>query len=264
MPHVEKREDLARHRVAHHELVGVHRVALDADAEELRLEERNDGLLVVLVLEDLVERVGHALARPKAIAGLVLVAVWAPEVDAARRLQLFREILADLEALNAVLDPEVADLRVGVREREPVGRHRMREERRIEVELDACLLRPLHPRRKVLLAELVAVSDLAFVDAVAGVEVDAVASRDQRKRKLKVLHELLGSPRLARVVASRLDAARRAAGRLKAANVVALPAMQRDSDLAEVLDRLLGVDADLGVLLLRFFVAHCSPFCLLF
>ena len=54
MAHVEKREDLLLHRVAHHELVRADGVAFDADAEELRLEERYHGLLVVLVLEDLV------------------------------------------------------------------------------------------------------------------------------------------------------------------------------------------------------------------
>ena len=114
MAHVEKREDLLLHRVAHHELVRVHGVALEADAEELRLEERNDRLLVVPVLEDLVERVGHALARPEAVARLVLVAVGAPEVHHAGRAELLAEVLGDLEALDAVLDPEVADLRVGV------------------------------------------------------------------------------------------------------------------------------------------------------
>ena len=55
----------------------------------------------------------------------------------------------------------------------------MREERRVEVEADAALLRPRDPRCEVLGLDLVAVRDLALVDAVAGVQVEAVLAGDE-------------------------------------------------------------------------------------
>ena len=135
-----------------------------------------------------------------------------------------------------------------VGEGERVGGERMREEGGVEVELHAGLLRPLHPRLELLGADLVAVDHLALVDAVAGVEVDAVLAGDEAEREGEVLHQLRGRTRLAGVVAGRLDAAGGAAGRLEPAYVVALPAVEGDGDLAEIGDHLLGVDADLRVL----------------
>ena len=84
---------------------------------------------------------------------------------------------------------------------------------------------------EVLGRELVAVDDLALVDAVARVQVDAVAARDEREGERQVVHELCWRTGLARVVAGRLDAAGRAARGLEAAHVVALPAVEGDRDL---------------------------------
>ena len=231
-------------------------VALDTNAEELRLEQRNAGLLVVLVLEYLVKRVRHALTRPETVRWLVLVAVRHPVVDRARTLQLLAEVLGDLEALDAVLDPELADLGIGIGERQAVRSLRMREERRIEVELHADLLSPHDPRLEVLDVELVAVNDLVLVDAVAGVQVHTVLAGNERERELEVLLQLLGRAGLARIVAGRLNAARGATRSLEPADVVALPAMEGNGDLVEILQDLFRVNADLGILLLRFVVAH--------
>ena len=189
----------------------------------------------------------------------------AQEVDRARRAELLAEVLGDLEALDAVPHPERAHLRVGAREREPIRRKRVREERGVEVEADAALLRPGDPRREVLGLDLVAVRHLALVDAVAGVEVQAVLAGDELEREVGVRHQLLRRARLARIVAGRLDAAGRAAGRLEPADVVALPAVHRNADLLQRLDRLLGVNAEFLVLGLRGLVgSFAHRFSLLF
>ena len=187
---------------------------------------------------------------------LVLEAVRTPEVDRARALELLAHVLGDLETLDAVVDPELADLRIRRGERQAVHDVRVREEGRVEVKAVAVLLRPRDPRLELLDAELVAVDDLILVNAVAGVEVHAVLARNELHREVDVGHELVRRRRLARIVARRLNAVRRAAHGLESADVIALPAMHGDGDLAEVLDDLLGVDADLRELLLRFLVAH--------
>jgi hypothetical protein len=86
---------------------------------------------------------------------------------------------------------------------------------------------------------------LAAEVAVAGVEVDAVGSRDEPKGDLEVGLELLERARLAGVLAGHLDAAavQRRTGALKAPDIVALPAVEGDGGLRHDRERGLGVDA---------------------
>jgi len=85
-----------------------------------------------------------------------------------------------------VLDPELPDLRIGIGERQRVRRLRMREERRIEVKAESSLFRPVDPRLEVLGLELVAVGELVPVDAIAGMDVHAVLTRNEGEREVEI------------------------------------------------------------------------------
>ena len=98
--------------------------------------------------------------------------------------------------------------------------------------------------------ELVALDPLAARLGVAGVEVEPMRAGDQRQGLVEVGPQLVGVRALPRIVAG--DARPPPiglAGALEAADVVALPAMERNSDGAKCLDRPVNAHTDLGILI---------------
>jgi hypothetical protein len=80
------------------------------------------------------------------------------------------------------------------------------------------------------------------------VQVESVATGDQRKCLLGVGPQLVGRSRLAGIVPGRRQSAAQSGPQLlEPANVVTLPAVQRDRDAGERSERLLDVDSVLGV-----------------
>ena len=104
-------------------------VTFRADAEEFGLDGVEVDVRVDRLFEDGVERFGQAFARRLAVGGRVLVAVGDPDVGDAGVPSCFADRCADLAAGDAVLDPELADRLVAVREGEAVGGFRMGEVR---------------------------------------------------------------------------------------------------------------------------------------
>ncbi|OQA28501.1 MAG: hypothetical protein BWY57_03499 [Betaproteobacteria bacterium ADurb.Bin341] len=85
----------------------------------------------------------------------------------------------------------------------------------------------------MLRLQRVAVGLLALLElGITGVHIHAMRTADQREHKLDITAQFLRRAGAPRIIAGRLDAAREIAVRaLKAAHVVALPAVQRDRDL---------------------------------
>jgi hypothetical protein len=164
-----------------------------------------------------------------------------------------------------VFDPELADAFVRAGERESVGRLRMREERRIEIHADLLTLGPIDPTLKMFGANLVAIDALAAEVAVEGVQIEPMRTGNQRKRLVQVGSQLVRRSRLAGIVSRhRQPAAQLFTGVFEAADVVALPTVERDRNRRESLDGRVGVDAECCVTVLggrvgrlnRCFVAH--------
>ena len=98
------------HRVAQVELVRADHVAFRADAKQLafdRVEIVARGSIFSAKTASSDSR--SKLARCVAVGGHVLEAVRDPDVGDAAAAQLPAELLADLAAGDAVLDPELAD-----------------------------------------------------------------------------------------------------------------------------------------------------------
>jgi hypothetical protein len=130
-----------------------------------------------------------------------------------------------------MLDPELADVFVRVRQREAVGRLGMREAGGVEIQADADFLGPVNPVLEMLRLDFVAVHFLAAELAVERVQVEAVLAGNERQRLLGVGAQFVRRAGLAGIIAGGDEAAaERAAEIFKAAHVVALPAMEGDGD----------------------------------
>ena len=112
---------LAAGGVAHIELIGADGVAFRADTEQFALDGINVVRRVQLFADHFIERVQQALARREAVNGNILHAVRDPDIHYRRRAQLLAEVSGNTAAGLAVIDPELADFIVGVRQRKAVS-----------------------------------------------------------------------------------------------------------------------------------------------
>ena len=103
----------------------------------------------------------------------------------------------------------------------------------------------------------VAVGVLAVLKhGVVCVDVETVFAGNERERAVDILHQLGGGACRTGIIAGRLNAAVKRGGALKAAHIVALPAVHRDGSGKQGGYCLFGVDAECGITLARGFVDH--------
>src|SRR4051812_13450109 len=145
-------------------------------------------------------------------------------------------------------DPELAYRRVAVRQREVIGRPRVREERRIEIEADTKILRPVDPPGEVFRANRTTIDAAPAELAVARVQAEPVTAGDEGQRLHRVSAELVGRARLPGIVAGRGDApAQPGCAGLEAYDVIALPAVERDRNRREACQGRVGVHTELTI-----------------
>ena len=97
--------------------------------------------------------------------------------------------------------------------------------------------------------------------AVERVQVQTMFARNQRECLIEIGAEFVGRAGFAGIISGGNNAARkRAAEILKAAHVIALPAMQRDRNFGELLEDGVGVDAERGVAFARELVSGGNLF----
>src|SRR5208283_710150 len=92
---------------------------------------------------------------------------------------------------RSVLDPELADGLVRVRQRETAGGLGMREAGGIEIHADADGFGPVNPALEMFGADLIAVHFFAAEIAVKRVQVEAMLAGNERQRLLGVGTEFL-------------------------------------------------------------------------
>ena len=224
-------------------------VRLGADAEELGLDGVEVVLRVELSGEHAVERGGEAGAGCGAVERGVLGAVRYPNIRDSAGAEGFPEESADAAGGGTVGDPEIAHGGVGMGER-AVGGERVREAGRVEIEaVQAAGLGPVHPRGEMPRLDGVAVHEFAGEVAVDGVEIQAMAAGQKLVDEIEVAAKLVEGAGLAGVVAGGLDATPRESGVgfFKAADIVALPAMQGNGCAREGGEGGLDIHAEGGV-----------------
>ena len=187
---------------------------------------------------------------PLRSTGVSLQSVGNPDVGHAGRFQLLADGRADLAAGDAVLDPEPADARVRMGQREAVGRLGMGEKSGIEIHAHAAVALAQSIQFLKCRAAFRCGPPLAAGLGVAGVQVQAVRAGDQRQGLVQVGPQLVGRAGLARIIAGDRQAAAQFLARvLESAHVVALPAVQRNGDTRQTLHSPIHVHAPVGILL---------------
>ena len=118
-----------------------------------------------------------------------------------------------------------------MRQREAIGRFGMRKAGGIEIQAESILLRPRNPVREMFRRDFVAVDFFAVELAVKGVQVQAMFAGDQRKGFLQIGAKFFRRARFAGIIAGGdQSAAERAAEIFKSADIVALPAVERNGN----------------------------------
>ena len=109
--------------------------------------------------------------------------------------------------------------------------------------------------------DLVAVGELAvFKYGIACVKIELLFAGHEARRKVEVLHQLFGRARLAGIVAGGLYSAGESLLRVEARNIVALPAVNRNSCAAKRFYSFFCVHAERCIYLSCAFVsAHVFP-----
>ena len=182
---IQAQRRLAAGGIAHIELVGADGVAFGADTEQLALDGVNVVRRVEFFADDFIQRVQQPLARREAVNGNVLHAVRHPDIHHRRGAQLLAKISGYAAAGFAVVDPELADLIVGMRQGKAVGAQRMREAGGVEIQPQFVGFRPLDPVFKVLRLYLIARHRRVGFQ-INSVQVETFWPRNQAQRLLKV------------------------------------------------------------------------------
>ena len=231
---------------------------LYADAKDLGLHAGLDHPEIVVLRENLVNRSLVAHTGTHAVGGNVLEAVAGPDVHHTGLPQLLGKVGGDADAGLAVLHPEFAHFFVGRGQRQGIA-HRVGEESGVKVAAQAPLLAVGHPFGEMFGLQLVAVGPISVVKhGVAGVEVHFLRAGAEFEHHIDVIHQLLRGAGTAGIVAGGLNAAGKGlvGVGVKAADIVALPAVERDGNGLQLFDSSIGVDAQCGVFRLSFHIAH--------
>jgi hypothetical protein len=166
-----------------------------------------------------------------------------------------------------VIDPKAAQPRIATGERKAAGGLGVRKERGIEIESQVARLRPIDPAREMLGRQLIALYFFSAILGIDGVQIEPMLAGNEPQCLLEVRLQLGGVSCPARIIAGGLDASAGQPGRaFKAADVVSLPALQRNCNSLQRFDGTLHIDADYRVslagqpktLLDRVVVTHAS------
>ncbi len=197
--------------------------------------------------EDSVEGFEKQAAGRGAVGGGVFVAIGNPDIRHRRSPQFLPKIIPNLAAGEAVFHPKLANGRVAVREGEAIGGQGVREAGGVEIEAVTARPGPIHPAGEVTRLDGVAL-DFGIGFEINGVQIQAVRAGQQAVNHVQVAAQFIGVAGFAGVVASGGNAAGQfAAGVLKAAYVIALPAVQGKGDGFEGFQGGIGVHAKGGV-----------------
>ncbi len=151
-----------------------------------------------------------------------------------------------------MFDPEPAYARIRMGQGQAIRRHRVREIRRVEVQADPPRSGPIDPAAEVFGLERVTLDFLATRFRVAGMKVDTMRARHQNERLIQVGAELIGRHGFSRIIAGDgQSGTERLSGVFEPTDVVPLPAVKRDRDGRQPLERALDVDGPFRVLVLR-------------
>ena len=143
----------------------------------------------------------------------------------------------------------------------------MGEKRRVKIDSHVSFFCILDPFAKMPRFQCIAVCEFAILkNRIACMQIDLVFAGNQRKRLVHIVHQFLRCPRLARIFAGCLNAARQRSVMVEARHIVSLPAMHGNCDVFQFFNRCVRVHADRSVLLFCRFISlfYCHIILLIF
>lgn len=133
-----------------------------------------------------------------------------------------------------MVDPEAPDGSIGMRQGEAIRGFGVGEAGGIKIKSEPLRARPLNPTFKVGGFDFVPIDAFSAELAVACMEVETMAARDERERPFEISTQLTWVTGLSGIVACDGETtAERSGSGLKSAYIVALPAMYRHGNTGE-------------------------------
>ena len=133
-------------------------------------------------------------------------------------------------------------------QRKTVVRFAVREAGGIKIQSELLFPSPLNPTLKMFRLQVIPFHLPTAGFRVTGMQIQPMLSWNERQRGLQVSAKFIGGARLSRISAGhREPAADVDAGILKSADIVTLPAMQRNRNLRKLLHRRMHIDAQIRI-----------------
>jgi hypothetical protein len=164
-------------------------------------------LWVEFFLEDDIERRFEPLARAFAIDGHILATIRNPDIGYGGGTELPSHLRTNFAAGDAVIDPELAHMRIAMGKRRAVVGEGVRKVSRIEIEPETALPGPVDPALEMGRGDLIAPDFLAAEIGVTGVQIHAMFARQKRECQVDILPQLIKRPRLPGIISGGLDTA---------------------------------------------------------
>ena len=126
-------------------------------------------------------------------------------MQAGRALNL-TDLCSDRTASFDMLDPEFTNFLLRRRKREPVHYHRVRKERRVEIDSEITFFCILHPFLKMAVFQFIQFHR-RIRNSIDRMQIDPLHSGNKRQHNIKIRHQLFGVSCRTGIVARRLDSA---------------------------------------------------------
>ena len=149
-----------------------------------------------------------------------------------------------------MLDPEIADAFVRMRERESICGFRVSETGWVEIHAHLVLLCPIDPVIEMFRLDLIAIHIFSAELAVECMKVEAMFAGDEGECFIEVRAEFIWRAGFSWIISCHRDpAAESFAVGFKSTNIIALPAVERNRNGREFLHDRICIDAHIGVTL---------------
>ena len=248
--------------IVHIELMGTNYEGFTSDAKEFGLQSVTHKFAGIFGLKNLIKALLENGTIPELINSEVLCTIRNPSVEDTGTPLLLTNPCSYFSTTFCVLDPEPTDSLILACQGIAIISHWMAEEGSIEVQRDTHLLAPIKPTLIVLLLNLVTVNKGGTKLSIAGMQVQPMTSTNQGEDLLKILTQLFDSLCFAGIVPCGLDSSTSqfSIGTLETANIIALPTVDRDGNVRQLIKDRVGIDTIVRIYFLGFFIVrHDSP-----
>ena len=231
MSHIETEKYAPGQRVIGIKIIGANRIIFHAQSKELALNCINTfGTYAQTIVKNSIQCLHQTLAGRPPVSGMVFGTIGNPVIVDNFIPQRFPNGFRNAAARNTVLNPEIANIFIGMAQSKAIIRFGMCKICWIKINADIMRLCPIDPARKVLRLQGVAIDDFATRITIRGVDIRSVWPGQQINHFFQVSAKLIPTTRATGIIARSHNAAtfNGFIFDFKTRHIVTLPAMERD------------------------------------